>query len=83
MGEAVTWPSASAALAPPAPRHGEVFVDPRGGGRVLRASWHADSQTVVLSIWRGEQCVASHRLPASDVGRLVAALIDGMVDGAG
>ena len=61
----------------PAPRQGDVFVDPRGAGRVLRVSWHAESATVVLSMWRGDRCIGTHRLGAGDVGRLVRTLVDG------
>jgi hypothetical protein len=49
-----------------------VLVDERGAG--LRATWHAEHELVVLSIWRGEACVATFRLPIADVSALAAFL---------
>jgi len=71
MGEAVAFPS-------PLPRIGEVFVDPRDDGRALRVSWHPENRQVVLSLWRDDFCIATHRLPATEVARLVQALVEGL-----
>jgi hypothetical protein len=60
----------------PAPLHGEVFLDPRDDGRALRVSWHGDSHTAVLSLWRGEVCIGTHRLGPADVGQLVQLLLE-------
>ena len=49
-----------------------VLVDERGAG--LRATWHAEHELVVLSIWRGDACVATFRLPIADVSALAAFL---------
>jgi hypothetical protein len=49
------------------------FVDDRGVG--LRATWHAEREVIVLSIWRGEQCTGSFRLPVSDAARLANVLL--------
>jgi hypothetical protein len=80
MGDAIAFPSGLPVRS--APASGEVFVDPRGEGRAMRVTRHAESDTVVVSLWRGERCVGSHRLDPADVGRLVQALVDGLV-GAG
>jgi hypothetical protein len=71
MGEAV-------AFSVPAPARGDAFVDPRDPARVLRIAWHPEGQVLVLSVWRRERCVATHRVPAGEVGRLIAALLDGL-----
>lgn len=63
------------------PARGEVFADARGGGRVLRASWHHDDGVVVLSLWRDDVCTGTVRLAADDVPALVAALTSGLADG--
>ncbi len=63
------------------PSFGEVFFDERGQERVLRVTWHEG--TLVLSLWRGEMCTASFRMPMSDVGRLVDTLDEGFVEAGG
>ncbi len=65
----------------PLPSFGEVFFDERGQERVLRVTWHEG--TLVLSLWRGEMCTASFRMPMSDVGRLVDTLDEGFVEAGG
>lgn len=65
----------------PLPSFGEVFFDERGQERVLRVTWHEG--TLVLSLWRGEMCTASFRMPMNDVGRLVDALDEGFVQAGG
>jgi hypothetical protein len=63
----------------PVPVHGEIFLDPRDDGRALRVSWHEDAHTAVLSLWRGEVCIGTHRLAPGDVGRLVQLLLEGQL----
>ncbi|GAA3088580.1 hypothetical protein GCM10017600_62670 [Streptosporangium carneum] len=63
------------------PSFGEVFFDERGQERVLRVTWHEG--TLVLSLWRGEMCTASFRMPMNDVGRLVDTLDEGFVEAGG
>ena len=75
MSEAVAVPMPS-----PVPRYGEVFTDPRDAGRALRVTWHPESRTVVLSLWRDDRCIGTHRLPAADAARLVQALLAGALD---
>ncbi|WP_157099766.1 hypothetical protein [Microbispora sp. ATCC PTA-5024] len=65
----------------PLPSFGEVFFDARGQDRVLRVTWH--DGTLVLSLWRGEMCTASFRMPMSDVGRLIDTLDEGFHEAGG
>ncbi|MFI6815079.1 hypothetical protein ACIBG7_21925 [Nonomuraea sp. NPDC050328] len=62
----------------PLPSFGEVFFDARGQERCLRVTWHEG--TLVLSLWRGEMCTASFRMPMDDVGRLLDTLDDGLAE---
>ncbi|MEE6271830.1 hypothetical protein V2J56_00535 [Georgenia sp. MJ206] len=62
------------------PARGEVFADARGGGRVLRASWHHEEGVVVLSLWRDDVCTGTVRLAAEDVPALLAALAGGLAE---
>jgi hypothetical protein len=61
------------------PLAGEVFLDSRGSGRALRVSWHPESDLVVLSLWQGDTCTGTFRLPVEDVPDLVDALRDGLM----
>ncbi|GII92227.1 hypothetical protein [Sinosporangium siamense] len=63
------------------PSFGEVFFDARGQERVLRVTWHEG--TLVLSLWRGEMCTASFRMPLEDVDRLLDTLDEGYAEVAG
>ncbi|MFI6496310.1 hypothetical protein [Nonomuraea typhae] len=65
----------------PLPSFGEVFFDARGQERCLRVTWHEG--TLVLSLWRGEMCTASFRMPMDDVGRLLDTLDEGFAEAAG
>ncbi|GAA3798685.1 hypothetical protein GCM10022226_17560 [Sphaerisporangium flaviroseum] len=58
-----------------------MFFDARGQERVLRVTWH--DGTLVLSLWRGEMCTASFRMPMDDVGRLLDTLDDGYTEAGG
>jgi hypothetical protein len=62
----------------PLPSFGEVFFDARGQERCLRVTWHEG--TLVLSLWRGEMCTASFRMPMEDVGRLLDTLDEGYAE---
>jgi hypothetical protein len=48
----------------------EWFADARG--RSLRATWHEDAGTLVLSIWEGERCMATFHFDPADAARLTA-----------
>lgn len=54
--------------------HRDWFVDDRGEGRRLQATYHPEHQLVVLSIWHDERCTASFRLPLADADRMIAFL---------
>jgi hypothetical protein len=54
------------------------FVDCRSRSRRLSVTTHADAGVVVLSLWQGERCTGSFRLPLADAPALVAALTEGM-----
>ena len=62
----------------PLPRAGEIYFDARGADRALRVSWHHDSGLVVLSMWRGEECVGSFRLAIEEVPDLIDVLRAGL-----
>ncbi len=65
----------------PLPRTGSIFLDARGGDRVLRVSWHgddADPRVLVLSLWRDNVCVGSFRLGADEVPDLIDVLVDAL-----
>lgn len=51
----------------------ELFVDEEG--RALRASWHAESQRVVLSLWRDGECHGTFSLAPADSARLASLLV--------
>ncbi|MFZ5850699.1 MAG: hypothetical protein ACOYY2_04820 [Actinomycetota bacterium] len=59
---------------------GAVYVDARGSERRLRVSWHSEQGLVVLSLWRGEICAGTFRLPVEDVPALVDLLESGLAD---
>ena len=63
----------------PLPRSGGVQFDRRDAGRVLRVSAHPDSDSVVISLWRGDRCVATHEMATSDVPQLIEMLARAMV----
>jgi len=60
------------------PARGEVFLDPRGGDRSLRVTWHGDRGVVVLSLWRDSVCAGTFRLEADELPRFVRALAQGL-----
>ena len=64
----------------PLPRIGAVFLDPRGEDRSMRVSWHAESDVVVLSLWRDNLCVGTFRLAVEEVPDLIDVLGRGLVD---
>ena len=61
----------------PLPRDGEVFFDVRGDARSMRLSWYADSNVAVFSIWQGNRCTGTFRLPFADLSRMVQTLQSG------
>jgi hypothetical protein len=67
----------------PLPPRGEWLADARDGDRALRVSWHHEQGCVVLSTWRGGECVGTVRLPSADVARLITVLAEGLAQGHG
>jgi hypothetical protein len=55
-----------------------VLGDQRGGGRYLRASWHAESRSIVLSHWSDDVCTASSRVALADAPRLIGFFVDSL-----
>jgi hypothetical protein len=74
MGEVVAL---SASRPHVIPEKGAVFRDPRGDGRTMRVSWHAEEGLVVLSFWQGGRCTGTFRLEAADLPDMLRALTDG------
>lgn len=62
----------------PLPDGVEYFLDARGDARALRVSWHHEADVVVLSLWRGHECVSSFRLAIEEVPELIASLREGL-----
>ena len=62
----------------PVPQGAELFLDARGEARALRVRWHQDEDVVVLSMWRGGQCVSTFRLAIDEVPDLIASLRAGL-----
>jgi hypothetical protein len=58
------------------PARGEVFLDPRGGDRSLRVTWHGERGVVVLSLWRDSVCTGSFRLEADELPRFIRVLAE-------
>ena len=66
------------AIARPLPETGAIYLDARGGDRVLRVSWHAEADCVVLSLWRDNVCAGSFRLAVDDVPDFIETLRTGL-----
>jgi hypothetical protein len=64
----------------PLPTRGGVHFDRRDDGRALRVAAHPETGTVTLSIWRGDVCVATHQLTATDVPELIEMLARAIVE---
>ena len=63
----------------PLPLRGGVHLDPRDEDRVLRVSAHPESGSVILSIWRRNECVGTHHVQTADVPDLIKVLADALV----
>ena len=59
----------------PLPRHGEVFTDAYDPARTCRISWHATEHVFVLSIWHGDRCAGTFRLPRERIPAIVNTLV--------
>jgi hypothetical protein len=65
----------------PIPQQGAVFFDPRDDDRFLRVSFHDDAGVFVLSWWRNDTCLGTHRLATDEAPRLIHALASGLATG--
>ncbi|HTW10881.1 MAG TPA: hypothetical protein VME46_25500 [Acidimicrobiales bacterium] len=52
-----------------------VLRDQRGEHRYLRATWHGDTKSVVLSHWADGVCTATTRLALADLPKLTGFLV--------
>ena len=60
------------------PYSGAIYLDSRGSERALRVTWHHETDLVVLSLWRGQECAGSFRLPIEEVPDLIEQLRSGL-----
>lgn len=56
----------------------ELIAD--GDRSALRATWHNESGYVVISLWRGDACVATSHLTPREAGRLATFITGGLAD---
>lgn len=56
----------------------ELITD--GDRSALRATWHNESGHVVISLWRGDTCVATSHLTPREAGRLATFITGGLAD---
>jgi hypothetical protein len=54
------------------------FHDARGQVRRMGVSGHPADSTMVISLWQGDVCTGTFRLPAADAARLISTLAYGM-----
>ncbi len=54
------------------------FADERCVERRMKVSWHPERRLFVLSLWHGDVCTATFRLPLGEVPRLVGTLVDAL-----
>jgi hypothetical protein len=53
-------------------------VDDRGVG--MRVTWHPEGTVIVLSLWHGEDCAGTFRLPVAEASRLASLLLTSVTD---
>jgi len=51
-----------------------------GDRSALRATWHNEAGYVVISLWRGDTCVATSPLTPKEAGRLATFITNGLAD---
>ena len=57
------------------------FFDPRSPSRRMGVAGHPEQGIVVLSLWTGDTCTATFRLPMADAARLISTLANGLASG--
>jgi hypothetical protein len=65
-------------MRPLIPSTGRWVSDPRGDGRAVRVSAHAEAGFLVLSTWKAERCVATVRLLPDEAASLIAGLSEAL-----
>lgn len=56
------------------------FHDARGAVRRMGISTHPGDSTIVISLWQGDVCTGTFRLPAKDAALLISTLAYGMTE---
>ena len=56
------------------------FYDARGHVRRMGVSTHPADSTIVISLWQGDACTGTFRIPAKDAARLISTLAYGMTE---
>lgn len=56
------------------------FHDERGVVRRMGVSVHPADSTIVISLWQGDACTGTFRMPAEDAARLISTLAYGMTE---
>lgn len=56
------------------------FYDARGHVRRMGVSTHPADSTVVISLWQGDICTGTFRMPAKDAAHLISTLAYGMTE---
>ena len=56
------------------------FYDARGRVRRMGVSTHPVDSTIVISLWQGDTCTGTFRMPAKDAARLISTLAYGMTE---
>jgi hypothetical protein len=59
---------------------GEWFYDAQRPERRMRVTWHPDKRLAVLSLWDGNECSATFRLPIEDAASLSQILVSFLGD---
>lgn len=57
----------------PGPRS-RWFADSRG--RSLKATWHSEAETIILSLWESDHCIGTFQLPVGDAPQLMVLLAE-------
>jgi hypothetical protein len=57
------------------------FFDKRSRLRRMGVASHPEQGVVVISLWTGDTCTGTFRLPMAEAGQLISSLADGLVSG--
>ena len=61
-------------------RRREIIAD--GDHSALRATWHKEAGFIVVSLWRGESCVASSHLTPREAAQLATFITSSLAEAA-